>query len=168
MREVTKLEAYVNLKKGKVLKRLVVKGRQLFEISVFINNSTAELQYSLRRNTLKDKGYSKFAMVQPATVSSKSGPSRASRGTSRMATGWTRGTTFPSLPMGNSTTDRIGLLPLSRLDVQFGQRLSSVSWMKHPFIPITASPVACSTERICLGMTLSARRCGLPSSFWIC
>lgn len=65
------MEAYTNLKKGRVAKRLVVRGRQLFEITVYNNNSVAELQYGLRKNALKDKGYRKFSMIQLTGVKQK-------------------------------------------------------------------------------------------------
>lgn len=58
------MQASINLKKGRVVKRLVIRGRQLFEVSVYESNSAAELQYGLRKSTLKDKGYTKFSMVQ--------------------------------------------------------------------------------------------------------
>lgn len=65
------MNAFVFLKKGRVVKRLTIQGRQLIEVSVFVDNQTTELQYSLRRNTLKDKGYSKFSPLQTKNVSSK-------------------------------------------------------------------------------------------------
>lgn len=65
------MKASAFLKKGNVIKRISVQGRQLIEVTVFGTASSAELQYSMRKSQLNNKGWVKYVLRKVAGLTEK-------------------------------------------------------------------------------------------------